>query len=122
MFRSLIIRWVINAAALAVVDLLFDGIWFESTGSLLFTAIVFGLLNTIIKPVLLIFTLPINVLTLGLFTVIINAVILELTDFWVASFRVEGFMVAVLAAILISLVSVILQWLLSDTRSGHRQL
>ncbi|MBD3225586.1 MAG: phage holin family protein [Caldithrix sp.] len=119
MLRNMIIRWVINAAALAVIDQLFTSIWFDSTGSLLLTAIVFGLLNAFIKPILIIFTLPINVLTLGLFTVIINAIILELTDFWVDSFHLQGFMVAIIAAVLVSIVSVIMQWMLQDERHNR---
>ncbi|HID39484.1 MAG TPA: phage holin family protein, partial [Calditrichaeota bacterium] len=106
---NMIIRWVINAAALWFVDVLFDGIWFDSIQSLLITAIVFGVLNTVIKPILVIFTLPINILTLGLFTLVINAFILRLTDYWVDSFHTSGFGVALIAAIFISIVSVVLQ-------------
>ncbi len=109
MLRNIIIRWFINAAALWFVDVLFDGIWFDNLQSLLITAIVFGILNTFIKPILVIFTLPINILTLGLFTVIINAFILRLTDYWVDSFHTSGFGVALIAAILISIISVLLQ-------------
>jgi len=109
MLRNMIIRWVINAAALWFVDVLFDGIWFDSIQSLLITAIVFGVLNTVIKPILVIFTLPINILTLGLFTLVINAFILRLTDYWVDSFHTSGFGVALIAAIFISIVSVVLQ-------------
>jgi putative membrane protein len=116
MLHNLIIRWFINAAALWFVDILFSDIWFDSTGSLLITAIVFGLINALIKPVLLLFTLPINILTLGLFTVVINAIVLELTDFWVDSFHLEGFGIALLAAIVISLVSIVLQNMLKDDR------
>jgi putative membrane protein len=116
MLRNLIIRWVINALALWFVDLIFDGIWFDSTGSLLITAIVLGLLNAVIKPVLVVFTLPLNILTLGLFTIIINAIILELTDFWVDSFHIQSFGIAILGAIVISLVSVFLQSLLGDEK------
>jgi len=110
----MVLRIFINAAALWFTDILFSGIWFESTGSLVGAAIVFGLLNTFLKPVLLIFTLPINLLTLGLFTVVINGIILELTDFFVDSFHISSFGVAILAAIIISLVSVVLQSILND--------
>ncbi|NOX89341.1 MAG: phage holin family protein [Calditrichaeota bacterium] len=114
MLRRMVLRIFINAAALWFTDILFSGIWFESTGSLVGAAIVFGLLNTFLKPVLLIFTLPINLLTLGLFTVVINGIILELTDFFVDSFHISSFGVAILAAIIISLVSVVLQSILND--------
>lgn len=114
MMRNMLIRLFINAAALWFTDVLFDGIYFESTGALVGAAIIFGILNTFIKPVLIIFTLPINLLTLGLFTLIINGIILELTNFFVDSFYISGFGVAILAAIVISIVSVILQSILHE--------
>lgn len=114
MLRNLLIRWIINAAALGFVDWLFTDIWFDTTKSLLIAAILFGLLNAIIKPVLLLFTLPLNILTLGLFTLVINGIILQLTAFWVKAFHVQGFGVAILAAIVISLVSIFLQSLLKE--------
>jgi len=114
MIRNLFIRWIINAAALWFVDWLFTDIWFDTTGSLLAAAILFGLLNAIIKPVLLLFTLPLNILTLGLFTLVINGIILQLTAYWINAFHVQGFGVAILAAIVISLVSIILQSLLKE--------
>ncbi len=114
MIKHMILRIFINSAALWFTDVLFSGIWFESTGALLAAAIVFGLLNTFIKPFLLLFTLPINVLTLGLFTFVINALILEMTDWFVSSFHLAGFGTALLAAVVISFVSVLLQWILED--------
>ena len=117
MLRNLLIRWIINAAALWVVDLLFDDIWFQSSEALLIAAILFGLLNTVIKPILIFFTLPLNILTLGLFTLVINAIILKLTDYWMDSFTINGFGVAILAALIISIVSVVLHSLLKEKHS-----
>ncbi len=114
MLRHIILKIFINSAALWFADILFSGIRFESTGALVLAAIVFGLLNTFIKPFLLLFTLPINILTLGLFTFIINAIILEMTDAFVGSFHLAGFGTALLASVIISLVSVFLQWILED--------
>jgi putative membrane protein len=119
MLQRAVIRWVINSAALWLADKLFQGIWFESSESLLVAAIVFGLLNTFIKPILILFTLPINILSLGLFTFVINAFILALTAFWLDSFHLSGFMVALLAAIVISIVSLILNILLKDTKREY---
>jgi putative membrane protein len=104
----MIIRFFINAVALWFASEIFSGFHFDTTGTLLVSAIVFGILNTVIKPLLLIFTLPINVLTLGLFTIIINAIILELASYWVGGFHLDGFMTAVLSALIISLVSIVL--------------
>ncbi len=114
MIRTVILRIFVNSAALWFTDVMFPGIWFESTGALIAAAIVFGLLNSFIKPFLLLFTLPINILTLGLFTFVINAVILEMTDAFVQSFHLAGFGTALLASVVISIVSVFLQWILED--------
>ncbi len=116
MLRNALIRLFINATALVTVDFLFSGIQFRDNGSLILAAIVFGLLNTFIKPILLIFTLPINILTLGLFTIIINGIILQLTDFLLDSFYISSFGLSILAAILISLVSIIMQGILQDKK------
>ena len=109
MLRNIIIRLLINAAALWFVDVLFEGIQFDNIQALVITSIVFGILNTFIKPILVVLTLPINILTLGFFTLIINAFILRLTDYWVDSFHTSGFGVALIAAVFISIISVLLQ-------------
>ena len=106
--RNLLIRFFINAAALWVVDQLFQDVQFTDNEALLITALVFGILNAIIKPVLIVLTLPVTILTLGLFTIIINAIILELTDYFIDSFWVEGFGTAILASLFISIISIIL--------------
>lgn len=116
MLRNWIIRIIINATALWFVDLIFNDVWIEDSGSLVLAAVLFGILNTIIKPVLVFFTLPLNILTLGLFTLIINAIILELTDYWMDNITVDGFGVAILAALIISIVSVLLQQVLKEKK------
>jgi putative membrane protein len=116
MFRNWIIRIIINAAALWIVDLVFDDVWINSSGSLILAAILFGVLNTFIKPVLVLFTLPLNILTLGLFTLVINAIILKLTDYWMDSITVDGFGIAILAALVISIVSVSLQQVFNEKK------
>jgi len=103
--RNLLIRFFINAAALWVVDTLFQGIRFADSEALLVAAIVFGILNAIIKPILIIFTLPVNILTLGLFTIVINAIILELTDYFIDRFSIDTFGTAILASLFISVIS-----------------
>jgi putative membrane protein len=79
---------------------------------LLIVALIFGLVNAIIRPVLIVLSLPLEILTLGLFTFVINAFMLLLTS-WIAqgmglAFRVDGFLVALLAALIISIVSFVL--------------
>jgi putative membrane protein len=112
--RNILLRIFINSLALWMVDWLFDDIWFLNLNALVITAIVFGILNAIIKPVLIILTLPITLLTLGLFTLVINAIILKLADFWIDNFVVDGFGTALLASICISIISIILNSLLKE--------
>lgn len=118
--RNILIRLFINTAAIWLIDKLFDDIWIHNSTALIITALVFGLLNTFIKPILIIFTLPINILTLGLFTIIINALILLLTDFFVDSFYVATFSSAILASIFISLISIILNKILIENNGVRR--
>lgn len=118
--KNLLVRLVVNAAALAVAAWLFDNIRVrgaddtERVTTLLIVAAIFGLINAFIKPVLSVLTFPLTILTLGLFIFVINALMLILTS-WVAGkvdlgFHVEGFWTAVFGAIVISVVS----WALSS--------
>lgn len=114
MLRHVIIRWFINAVALAVASLIFRGIFFNELEDLLIASAVFGLLNAFIRPIFLVLTLPINILTLGIFTFVINAGMLALTAYLLAGFVVTGFWSAFGGAIVISLVSVIMNTLLKE--------
>lgn len=112
---SLIIVWIINALSLLVLAWLIPAVHVQSFGTALVAALVLALLNTLIRPVLFILTLPVNVLTLGLFTFIINGFL-----FWVAAnflegFSVRGFWWAVLAAMVYSLISSAISALLPQT-------
>jgi putative membrane protein len=104
-----LLRWLINAAALAVAAYLLPGITVDTWQSLLIAALIFGLVNAIIKPVMGFVTCPLIVLTLGLFILVINAAMLLLTA-WLADavdvgFTVDGFGTALLGAVIISIVS-----------------
>jgi len=112
MLRNAAIRWFINAVALGFASLLFDGIFFNRFSDLLIASALFGLLNTFIKPILIVFTLPINLLTLGLFTLVINAFMLGLTSALLSGFIVSGFWSALGGAIVVSLVSLFLNTML----------
>lgn len=101
----LLIGWAINALALMALPYLMSSVQIKSWGTAFLVALVIGLLNTIVRPILFILTLPVNVLTLGLFTFVLNGFM-----FWVASRLVDGFFVggfwwAVLAAIVYSIIS-----------------
>lgn len=112
---KLIIRLVINAAALWAAAWLIPGIGLETNiGTLIVVALVFGVVNAFIKPVVALLTCPLNILTLGLFTLVINALMLMLTAWVVGGFNVDGFIPALLGGIVVSIVSVILSQFLSD--------
>jgi putative membrane protein len=87
---------------------LIPGIQIDHVSNLLIAVLVIGLLNTFIRPIIILLTLPVNVLTLGLFTLVINGFIFYLATMLVDGFRVTGFAVALLAALLFSIVSFIL--------------
>lgn len=88
-----LLRWLLNTLILIFVASIVPGISFTSFWSALVASIIFGLLNALIRPLLLILTLPVNIFTLGLFTLIINAFV-----FWLASTMVKGFDVSNFAA------------------------
>jgi putative membrane protein len=116
MFRIMVIRWFVNTVALGVASALVSGISYFQFEDLVIAAALFGLLNTFIKPLLLLLTLPINLLTLGLFTFVINAIMLGLTSSFLSGFIVTGFWPALGGAIIISIVSVVLNSLLKEEK------
>jgi len=88
----LLLSWFVNAVALWVADALFDGVTIDGWWNLLFAAAIFGIVNTLLKPVLVLFSIPLILLTLGLFLLLINIALLALTD-WIAGdgFNINGF-------------------------------
>lgn len=114
---KLVLRLVINAAALWVAAFLIPGIEItDNIGGLVLVALVFGVVNAFIKPVVTLLTCPLNVLTLGLFTLVINALMLMLTAAVVGGFNVGNFFDALLGGIVVSIASVILSQFLSDDK------
>jgi len=108
--RGLLFRWLILTLAIMFAAYLFPGIQVSGFGSALFSALVLGVLNAFFRPILIILTLPINILTLGLFTFVINAMLLLMTSGVIGGLVVDGFGSALLGSLIISLVS----WLLSS--------
>lgn len=107
----MIIRLAINALSLLIVAYLLEGLEVEGITAALVAALVLGIVNAVIRPVILLFTLPLNVLTLGLFTFVVNAALLYLVAQVVRGFSVENFWAALLGAILLTVVSMILSGL-----------
>ncbi len=119
------VRWAINALALWVAILVVPGIDFDGdwTG-LLWLALIIGLLNALVRPLLKFLTCPLILLTLGLFTIVINTILLMLTSSIGQALNlglsVDGFWPAVLGSIVISIVSVIMSLILRDELKGTR--
>jgi putative membrane protein len=110
---GLIIRWLINAVALYVTTLIVKGVTIPDFGAALVAALVLGIVNAVIRPVALILTLPLNILTLGLFTFVINAAMLWLVS-KATALRVESAWAALLGAIVLSVVSAVLTRVVAD--------
>jgi len=106
---GLFIRWLILTVAIMVASYLLDGIRVEHFFSAFWAAAVLGILNALFRPILILFTLPINILSLGLFTFIINALMLKMASGVITGFDVQGFWTAVFGSLIISVIS----WLLS---------
>ena len=102
---ALILVWILNAMALLAVAYLLPGIAVASFGSALIAALVLGLLNMLVKPVLVLLTLPITIVTLGLFLLVLNALLFWFAGSVLRGFQVNGFWWAVAGAILYSLIS-----------------
>ena len=101
---ALILVWILNAVALLAVAYLLPGITVASFGSALIAALVLGLVNMLVKPVLVLLTLPITIVTLGLFLIVINALLFWFVGSVLKGFQVNGFWWAVGGAILYSLI------------------
>jgi len=100
-----LIHWLVIALALWVTASILPGVDVDSTTALLIAAIVLGLVNALIRPILTILTLPITILTLGLFYLVINGLTFWLAATLVSGFHVAGFWWAVLGALLVSIIS-----------------
>jgi putative membrane protein len=105
----LLLTWLINAAALMALPYLMHSVAVSNVGTALIAALVLGLVNTLIRPLLVLLTLPVTLLSMGLFILVINALLFWLVSHWVEGFEVAGFWSAFLAAILYSVIS----WALS---------
>ena len=101
----IIAHWIVNAAALLLIAYLYPGVQVLGLGPALIAALVLGLVNTLIRPLLILLTLPATVLTLGLFIFVINGLLFWMVASFVEGFHVAGFWSAVLGAIVYALIS-----------------
>ena len=103
--------FVVYLLSLYATSILLEGLYFDTIGSFLIAGIVLSIFNAVIRPVMLLFTLPVNVLTLVLFTFVVSGTMIKLTSLVVDGMSISGFWTAVLAALIISVINSVLSWL-----------
>ena len=116
MMPRLFIKWLCLTGAVLFAAYTLDGISVAGFESALFAAAALGLLNMVFRPVLLILTLPINVMSLGLFTFVINALMLKMASGLISGFTVTGFWTAVFGSLLISIANWVLTLMIGEKR------
>jgi putative membrane protein len=108
----LFIKWLIMAVSIIVSSYLIPGVRINGFFTALWVAFFLGIVNVLIKPILILITLPINILTLGLFTLVINALLILLASSALKGFEVSGFWIAVLFGIVLSFINHLIGYLL----------
>lgn len=111
---QIVFALLLNSAALLITAYIVPGFAVANFQSALLAAVVLGIINTFIRPLLVALTLPLNILTLGLFTFVINAIVIWLATLVVAGFMVDGWVPAILGAAVLSIVSTALSHLAKD--------
>lgn len=107
-----LVQWGLTSLSLWVASYLFSGLRFADGGSLLIAALLLGFANAVVKPLLILFTLPLTVLTMGLFLLVVNALVLMLVSALVSGFTISSFWTAFFASIFISLFSLFISGIL----------
>ncbi|MBB6216032.1 putative membrane protein [Anaerosolibacter carboniphilus] len=107
-----LLRWIASAASIYITAALFENIYITGFAAAMIAAVILGIANMIVKPIIIVFTLPINILTLGLFTLVINGIVLKMTAGFVGGFMIDGLTTAILASIVLSIVHMLLSGIL----------
>ena len=113
---KLLLTWALNAVALLLVPYIVPGIQIESFGSALIAVVILGLVNAVVRPVFILLTLPVTLLTLGLFLFVINAMMFWWVGDLLSGFKVDGFFAALFGSIVYSIAS----WFLSSLTEQPR--
>jgi len=113
--RGVLLRWLVLTAAVLAASWFLDGIRVDGLLSAVLAAATLGILNAFLRPLIILLTLPVNILTLGLFTFVINALMLQIVSEVIPGFAVYGFWTAVFGALIIGFVS----WLLNSFVGGR---
>jgi putative membrane protein len=112
MTHGILISWIVATIAILIVANVVPGIRVAGLGSAIIAAAILGLLNALVKPILVILTLPLTILTLGLFLFVLNALMLQLAGAFISGFRVDSFWAALLGSIVVSIISYVLHSLI----------
>jgi putative membrane protein len=115
---TLILRWFLNALALMLVAYFYSGVQVSGISAALIAALVLGLVNALIRPVLILLTLPVTLLTLGLFIFVINALMFWLVAEMVPGFKVSGFLAALLGSLMFSVITMVTSFLIPDGKNN----
>jgi putative membrane protein len=113
---KILLTWLISSLAIIISAYIVPGVYIKGFFTALITSVILGAINAIIRPILLFLTLPINILTLGLFTLVINALMVSLAAAILPGFSVGGFWVAMLFSIILSLVTWLMEGLIKEGR------
>lgn len=116
LIAKLLLSWAVNALVLAVVAWILTDVTYDSGGDLIFAALVFGILNTILKPIVKLLTLPLAIITLGIAWFFVAMLMLWITDGLVGGFDIEGFWTYVWATIIVWALNLVLDLLLRPWR------
>ncbi|WP_108868662.1 phage holin family protein [Aquimarina aquimarini] len=114
---NFLLKLILSALAVLILAKILPGVAVENYVSAIIVAIVLAILNTIVKPLLVIFTLPATILTLGLFLLVINAAIILMADYFVSGFSVRGWLWALIFSVLLSVFQSILHSVLKKDRN-----
>lgn len=112
--RGFLLRWLFNTVAIYVTTRIVSGLRVPDLGGAIIAALVLGIVNAIIRPIILLLTLPVNVVTLGLFTLIVNTLMLYVVAWITPSLQISGFGAAFIGALLIAIISTLLSHVLTS--------
>jgi putative membrane protein len=107
---TLLIHWLVSAVALLITAKLISGFRVDGFASALWAAVIIGIANAVIWPILIVLTLPINILTLGLFTFVVNGAVLKICAALISGFEIDGWWPAIFGSIVLSIVGVVLHY------------
>lgn len=108
---SLLLVWILSSLALIVTSKIISGFVIKDFSSAMIASMMIGLLNVVLKPILLVLTLPLNILTLGLFTFVVNAIVLKSAAGILKGFDIKSWGTAVIGAIVLALVQILIQFI-----------